>query len=370
MAAERQTLNENLGRVLIVGGTGFVGTHCLRNVLKTGGPNVQVYTFNRHIPEQSSQVPNVTYIQADLGDAAAVLCAINEAKPNVLIHLASPKPFIEPRSVYERVNIRGIKNVLSACDQVGTVKAFVYCSSVSVIDDGAVTTLHGDESWPILYAPQQREFYWHSKAIAETLVLGHNGKNAQTMLTAALRVTSIFGEDDERIVGGMIRQAKTGGLNVQFGDGKNRNCWTYVGTVTAAHVHAAQCLLREAKLSAPPADDKRVGGEAFYITNDDPRPFWAFARQVAAEAGYPVKAEAVRVLPTFMAWVIGYVSEWVVWIGSLGRRKSELSRRSLRYAVVEQVFSMKKAKRVMGFVPIVGIDEGIRSSVESFKGKI
>ncbi|KAF2172638.1 hypothetical protein M409DRAFT_16600 [Zasmidium cellare ATCC 36951] len=365
MSAENQTLDEPLGRVLVVGGSGFVGTHCLRDVLRTGGPDVQVYTLNHKIPETSKQVSGVTYLSADLGDDEAVLKAVQEAKPTVILHFASPRPFIEAPSLYERVNIQGVKNLLSACDIVGTVHAFVYCSSVSIIDNGRLATLHGDESWPVLFAPEQREPYWHSKAVGETLVLGHNAKNSQKMLTTALRVTSIFGEDDEQVIGGMIRQAKSGGFKVQIGEGRNRNCWTYVGTVTQAHVLAARCLLRER--GSVVGDEMRVGGEAFFITNGEARSFWGFARQVATEAGFPVREEEVRVLPAFMAWVIGYVSEWVAWFGG---RKAEIRRASLRYAVVEQVFSMEKAKRRMGFVPAVGLDEAVRRGVESFRGKL
>lgn len=358
---------ESLGNVLIVGGSGFLGSHCIRHVLENGGPDVKVFTFSRHIPNKPKQIPNVTYLTADLGDASAVSRAVNEAKPKVVIHVASPRPFIEPAHVYERVNVQGIKNLLSACDKVSTVKALVYCSSVSIIDNGSIQKLHGDESWRVLYHPEQKVPYWHSKAVGEALMLAHNAENHQGMLTTALRVTSIFGEDDSTIMGPMIAGAKTGNFKVQLGNGKNLNCWTYVGTVAEAHTHAVKCLLREYDLASPPPDDKRVGGEAFYITNDEARPFWEFARQVCAEVGYPVKKEEITVLPAFMAWVIGYVSEWVVFVTSLGRKKATTSRATLRYAVCEQVFSMEKAKRVMGFVPSVGIDEAIRRSVAWYK---
>lgn len=358
-------LKKSLGNVLVIGGSGFVGRHCLRHVLKDGGPDVRVYTLNQHVPEVEHQIPNVTYLQADLGDATAVQRAVHEANPKVVIHLASPKPFVERPTVYERVNIQGIKNLLTACDKTGAVKALVYCSSVSIIDNGTIQKLHGDESSPVLYAPEQKDPYWHSKAVGEALVLGHNAK-VTGMLTTALRVTSVFGEDDDQIIGGIIRQAQSGTLNVQLGDGKNLNCWTYVGNVVDAHIHAARCLLGEVDL---PSKDREVAGEAFFITNDDPRPFWAFTRQVAAAAGYPVKMEDVRVLPRWMAWYIGYLSEWVVFVTSAGRRKAEVSRKTIRYAVCEQVLSMEKAKRVLGWRPVVGVDEAVERSAGSFRGK-
>lgn len=355
--------NVSLGTVLVVGGSGFVGRHCIQHLLREGVSSV--HTLNSRIPPEDRRVAGAEYHAVDLGNAVGVEGVVRLAKPSVIIHFASPRPFIEHASVYERVNIQGIRNILAACDAVGVTKAFVYCSSVSVIFRNWTNIVGGDESWPVLYAPEQKEFYFHSKAMGEKLVLEHNRQNGQNMLTTTLRVTSIFGEDDWQIIGGLISRAKTGQLNTQIGNGKNLNDWTYVGNVTAAHILAAKRLLRASHKPDPP--EQRVEGEAFFITNDDPRPFWDFGRQVAAEAGYPVRREDVKVLPTIMAYLIGLVAEWYVCITSLGRRKAQVSRAILQFTVINQVFCIDKAKRQLGYRPLVGIDEAIKRSVASFR---
>lgn len=181
------------------------------------------------------------------------------------------------------------------------------------------------------------------------------------MLTVSLRVTSIFGEGDTTIVGGVVSQARSGQLKVQIGDGKNCNEWTYVGNVAAAHTFAAKRLLGALETPDPP--DRRVDGEAFFVTNDDPRPVWEFARQVAREAGYPIESGEVTKLPAFMAYIVGFISEWTVYISSFGRRKAEVSRRTTRFCVANQTFCVDKMKRQLGFTPAISIDEGIKRSV-------
>ncbi|KAF2485240.1 putative 3-beta hydroxysteroid dehydrogenase/isomerase family protein [Neohortaea acidophila] len=351
------------GTVLVIGGSGFVGRHCIQHLLREGVSSM--HTLNSRMPPEDRRIAGVEYHAVDLGNAAGVEGVMRLAKPNVVIHLASPRPFIEQAPVYERVNIQGIRNILAACDAVAVTKAFVYCSSVPVIFRSWTDIVGGDESWPVLYAPEQKEFYFHSKAMGEKLVLQHNRQNKQNMLTTALRVTSIFGEDDWQIIGGLISRAKTGQLNTQIGDGKNLNDWTYVGNVTAAHVLAAKRLLRAGAHSDPP--EQRVEGEAFFITNDDPRPFWDFGRQVAAEAGFPVRPEDIKILPAIMAYLIGVVAEWYVFLTSFGRRKSQVSRAVLQFAVINQVFCIDKAKRQLGYRPLVSIDEAIKRSVASFQ---
>ena len=80
-------------------------------------------------------------------------------------------------------------------------------------------------------------------------------------------------------------------------------------------------------------------------------------------AGYPVDEQDVIKLPAVSAYIIGLVAEWWVYLTSFGRRKAEINRRSLSFCVINQTFNIDKAKRQLGYRPVVGVDEGIRKSV-------
>ena len=321
--------------------------------------------MNSQVVADSVRQQKVKYHVAELADFEAVQRVVNLSKPQVIIHVASPRPFVHPESVYESVNVRGTHNVLMAIGNVNTVRAYIYTSSGSVVHDGASDLIMVDESAPVLYKPKQKEPYWHSKAVAETDILHANRTINPRLVTASLRVTSIFGEDDDQIIGNMVSQAKSGKLKTQIGDGQNLNDWTYVGNVAHAHLLAMRALLKASESDTPEPPERRIEGEAFFITNDEPRPFWGFARQVGAVAGYTIPEQDVKKLPRISAWLIGLVSEWIVWLTSLGHRKAEMSRRRMCFCVINQTFKIEKAKQRLGYKPIWGIDEAIQRSVAS-----
>ena len=75
------------------------------------------------------------------------------------------------------------------------------------------------------------------------------------------------------IVPSVISKCQQGTFLFQVGDGKNNVDFTYVGNV----IHAAF-------LSAQHIEKGR--GEAFFITNDDPIPFWGMLSHLALGFGY------------------------------------------------------------------------------------
>lgn len=116
------------------------------------------------------------------------------------------------------------------------------------------------------------------------MILGANRKNG--LLTAVIRGCTLFGEGDNAMPT-QIGSAKSGRGWLQVGGGKNLYDWTYIRDAALAH------LLRVDTTKPPRSEDedKRVDGEAFVITNDEPWPFWEFIRTVGATAGYPTRKE-------------------------------------------------------------------------------
>ena len=116
----------------------------------------------------------------------------------------------------------------------------------------------------------------------------------------------------------------------------------------------------------PPADavpaGMKVGGEAFFITNGDPWPFWGFARAIGRAAGYPTEENMVWSMPRGMGLVIGFVSEWWTWIASCGTRKPTVTRHSMRFSCMTRTFNIEKAKTRLGYVARVSMHEGIEKA--------
>lgn len=119
-------------------------------------------------------------------------------------------------ALFRRVNVTGSHNILLAARNTGTVKAFVYTCSSSVIHDNCSDIVNADESWPVLTYPAQKRAYSLSKAEAETSIIAANRADGDSsMLTASIRVCSAFGERDYITFGKITANARQGKGNMQ-----------------------------------------------------------------------------------------------------------------------------------------------------------
>ena len=70
-------------RVIVTGGTGFIGRHCLPALLASGH---EVHAISSRTP--SAAVDGAHWHQADLFDAARTTALLGELRPDYLLHLA------------------------------------------------------------------------------------------------------------------------------------------------------------------------------------------------------------------------------------------------------------------------------------------
>lgn len=206
-----------------------------------------------------------------------------------------------------------------------------------------------------------------AQAIAEDMVLEFNGTSPTGMLTIAIRPAGIYGERDTTLTFKMVEHAAKSSqriLNFQLGDNNNLFDFTYVGNIAYSHMLAAELLLatknRLDNGGAAPLDYERVDGEAFNITNDSPVYFWDMARAIWALMDRYVEPHQVFELSESTLTVIGGMLEFA--FGLFGKRP-RLTRREVRYSCMARYFSCNKAKKRLGYQPIVPLDEGVARSV-------
>lgn len=356
-----QIESKDLGKVLVVGGCGFLGHHIVAQLLESHSAEVAVLDLR----VERNRYPSVSYHAGDITSADDVRSVLEAVRPQVIIHTASPlmATLVDNTALFETVNVGGTRNLLECAGQVGCVKAFVYTSSSSVVHDGVSDLVGADESLPVLRRPVQPELYSETKAIAEGMVLAANRQHG-SMLTAAIRPASIFGEGDVQLLPGLLAVYGQGLWKVQLGNNDNDFDFTYVGNVAHAHILAAVALLETHARSVPPAADERVDGEVFFITNDNPVKFWDFGHAVWRTAGYQFDPKNVWVLQPRAILIIATMIEWVFWLLFGARKKPNFTPAKVRYATLTRTFCIDKAKKRLGYRPLVSIDEGIRRGVE------
>jgi sterol-4alpha-carboxylate 3-dehydrogenase (decarboxylating) len=347
------------GPILVVGGCGFLGHHLVNELYNNvaGNPDIAVLDLdinrNRH--------PSARYFAIDITQRMEVAKLFDHVRPQVVFHTVSPNPFEVDRSLLEKVNVVGTQNLIEAAKSIGTVRAFVFTSSSSLVHNQRQPLIQATEDLPVLFYPDQPEFYSHTKALAEKIVLSANREAG--MLTASLRPASMYGPWDGIMTTNITNQVLSGRANYRFGTGSYLFDTIYVENCTHAQLLLARALVKAAPL-APPSNDVRIEGEAFVVSNDEPVPFWDVQRLVADIAGLPIKDEDVRCIPIWLVMTVAVLGEWAYWIFSLGKRQPMLKSWGVRIITMERTFRIDKAKQRLGYRPKFSNREGWERALE------
>ena len=357
--------------VLVIGGCGFLGRHIVSQLLEPSTCKVSVLDLRT----TNNRVLGASYHDADITSPEAVRSVLEQVKPQIIIHTASPTAIHDDASpaqkrgakaLYHKVNVEGTRTLIEEAGKVGCVKAFVYTSSASTVHDGHSDLINADERWPILRAPRQKDAYSETKGIAEELVLKANRKHGD-MLTVALRPAGIFGEGDVQLIPNMLKAYEKGQTRFQLGGNENLFDFTYVGNVAYAHILAAVALMDTHALTVEPLDFERVDGEAFFITNAEPVYFWDFARMVWKAAGDKTTPEQVWTIEQGVGLQLATIIEWLFWFA--GGRTPNLTRKKVQFSCMTRFYCVDKARKLFGYGPRWGMEEAILKTVKWFQEK-
>jgi sterol-4alpha-carboxylate 3-dehydrogenase (decarboxylating) len=347
------------GPILVFGGCGFLGHHLVNRLLSTT-PNTHIVTVvdlatdrNRH--------PSANYRVANITQRDEVAKVFQEIKPQVVFHMVSPNPFEGDHSLLEKVNVVGTQHLIECAKAVGTVRAIVYTSSSSLVHNQRQPMVEATEDLPVLFRPEQPEFYSHTKALAESMVLAANREGG--MLTASIRPAALYGPRDNMMSTNLTNQALRGRANIRFGKGQYLYDTCYVENCVDAQILLVQALL-QAGPSAPLAADEKVEGEAFFVTNDEHIPFWDVQRLIAELAGLPVQDQELKCIPVWLIMAIASFGQWVYWICSLGRKQPMLTTWVVRLTTMERTLCITKIKKRLGYKPRFSNQEGWVKTLE------
>lgn len=150
----------SLGKVLVIGGCGFLGSHIVSLIVKRH-PQTQVSVLDLRTSSNRNLSSNVSYHDSDITNYDAVYAIISKIKPDAIIHTASPTAFLA-HDIHYKVNVEGTKNLVKAAQETG-VKVFVFTSSASVILDPTKELINADETWPLVTGDKQPEYYTTTK---------------------------------------------------------------------------------------------------------------------------------------------------------------------------------------------------------------
>lgn len=308
----------------------------------------------------------MSYHAGDISNPETIQSLLDELKSRVIIHAAAPSGHAVTGnpSVYRETNIKGTTNLLAYAARVCSPVAFVY-TPTSVVIVGSEHNL-ADESSPVLNASSKENEYAKTKAIADTLVLEANDPDIETengLASASQPCTGKEIHKSPRIYWAFLRRGEN---RFQLGDNSNLFDWVHVENAAMAHILAAKALVAESASQKTEEDRAlNVSGEAFFITDDAPLPFWGLPRKMWAAAGHPISTDnKVWVIPTKWALRSAMAVEWIVWAISLGtKRPQTFSRQAVEYCCLTRTYCIDKAKKRLGYAARDNVEEGVRQAV-------
>lgn len=220
-------------RVLITGGTGFVGANLARRLLK-GGHEVGLIVRKDFKPWRIEEIKNdVRLHEANLGDEKTLSTLVDKIKPEWIFHLAVYGAYHWQTDIHKMVetNITGTINLVNACLKTGF--------------EGFVNTGTSSEYGPKNHAPKETDLlepnshYAVTKAAA-TLLCRHTALSSKVNIST-LRLYSVYGpyEEPRRLMPTIIMRGLKGELPALVNPDVARD-YVHVDDVCEAYVRAAE----------------------------------------------------------------------------------------------------------------------------------
>ena len=302
-------------RVLVTGGAGFIGSHLAERLLHQGHEVRILDSFATGRRSNLDVLDGVELVEGDIQIYERAHTAVSGC--DYVLHQAA-LPSV-PRSIQDpltsaAVNTTGTLNVLLAARDAG-VKRVVFASSSSVY--GASTALPKREDMiPLPISP-----YAVSKQAAESYCRVFS--QVYGLECVALRYFNVFGPRQDpqsqyaAVVPRFITAALTARRPVVFGDGEQSRDFTYIDNVVDANLLA---------LTAPDAV-----GEAFNVACGERYTLNALLTLIGDIAGVDIDPEHRDPRPG---------------------------------DVLHSQASIDKARRLLGFEPAIGFQDGVRHTIE------
>ncbi|WP_257225275.1 NAD-dependent epimerase/dehydratase family protein [Treponema parvum] len=180
--------------IVIIGGSGFIGTRLTRRLVAAGH-------IVKILDKQDSKTYPELRVFADVRDRESLKKELSSNIDCVINLAAEHRDDVEPKSLYDAVNVDGAENVCQVCAEIG-IKRIIFTSSVAVYGFAPLNT---NETGKINYFND----YGRTKWLAEGKYREWLNTDKSNSLTI-IRPTVVFGEQNRGNVYNLLRQISSG----------------------------------------------------------------------------------------------------------------------------------------------------------------
>ncbi len=252
-------------KILVTGGTGFIGSHTAVELINAGYEVVIVDNLSNSKADSIDGIEKITgvrpvFIKADCCDAGAMDKIFAEHHPQGIIHFAASKSVsesVEKPLLYYRNNVLSLVNLLELMPGYGT-EGIIFSSSCTVYGQPDPENLPVSENAPVKPAESP---YGNTKQINEEIIRDYIASGAPVS-AILLRYFNPIGSHPTALIGelpngvpmnlipfvtqtaaGIREQLKVFGNDYSTPDGTCIRDYIYVVDLAKAHVKAMERVL-------------------------------------------------------------------------------------------------------------------------------
>jgi len=320
-------------KILVSGGTGFVGTAVTESLLALGH---EVHTIGRSTPSFCDKTKNRYHHTFDLtkDDLPKSLMSGTE----IFFHIAAKAGVWGSYSQFFSANVTATRKILTACQSYHIPK-LIYTSTPSVVFSQKPIR-NGTEVLP--YVQNGFSPYAKTKSLAEKEVL--NAHMPGKLQTIALRPHLVWGKGDPHLLPRVIQRHRAGKLKI-IGDGTNKVDLTHIDNVAHAHICAMQAMQK----------NENLGGKPYFISQDEPVYLWDWLNQLFQLLELPPLSRSLNFKTAFLIGS-GLESLW-----SILNIKNEppMTRFVACQLAHDHWFSIKSAERDLLYKPVKRMNQAM-----------
>jgi len=324
-----QNCNE---RVLVTGGSGFIGVNLVADLLSSG-----CEVLNIDIVEPRCSLHRAIWRKVDLRSRENVFAIVKEFAPTQIYHLGARTDLDSNEVDDYSANITGTTNLIDACVKAGSAKRVIFASSRLVCKIG--------------YQPKSDDDYCPTTAYGESKVFGEKIVHAYGVLPfdwVIVRPTSIWGpwfDIPYRLFFDHVRARKY----VHPRNMEIRKSFGFVGNT----------VFQLRKLMDAPSSV--ITNKTFYLGDYDPIEVGAFAKKIAYEC-------AIKPPISVPLWMLSLMAKLGDILVKLGYKNAPLTSFRLENLKTEMIHDFSELSMITGPLPYT-IDDGVRLTVNWINNK-
>jgi len=317
---------------LVTGATGLVGSHIVDRLLADGW-SVRAFTRSTSTGDLPA---GVEVARGDVLDRDAFVRSASGC--DVIFHTAAAITTSGDWEVFRHLNVDGTSNAIAAAES--SRARLLQLSSVAVYGPTGRYNEPGKKTAEdaVLGPLPERAYYARSKRESEQLVLEAHA--AGRIWATAVRPNVIYGPRDRQFVPRIAKLLRRGVAPI-IGGGKSTLSVIHAANVAEGAVRAAMCDV--------------AGGRAYNLTNDFEVTVRRFFELAAQGLGRRVRLVSIP-LPVAK---VGFKIVKVAARALTGGRFNVISNASLGMLTKDNPFTSERARRELGWSPVVRPDDGV-----------